>query len=170
MYSLDHWKKICLRFWKIAATLCRVIALSLQKVFMSEVNNPKPSIIAEPAVATYGRTKPSYATFFFKAPQTIADVEAPDAVWEFARKHDLVPYIEMVIQWVREFFPTACNFSLEYVIDPEVENYSWIEVRFYVSGAVDDVFQQYQQLNEKRRQHIPFDKSDLIGVIFGWRE
>jgi len=137
---------------------------------MSETNNPKPSIIAEPAVATYGSVKPAYVPPVKIKPWTIAGVEAPDVVWEFARKHELVPYIEMVIHWVREIFPTARNFALEYVIDPEIEDYSWVEIRFYVSGAAEEVFEQYQRLNRKRTQYIPFDKSDRIGVIFGWME
>jgi hypothetical protein len=136
---------------------------------MSEIKNSQPSKVAA-AVATYGRAAPAYSTPLTIKPYKIAGVEAPDAVWEFAKRHDLFPYLEMMIQWVSEIFPTACNFSLEYVIDPEVEGYSWIELRFYVSGAVEEVFQQYRQLNQKRTQHIPFDKSDMIGVIFGWME
>lgn len=135
---------------------------------MSEIDNSEPSIVAETAVATYGKTSASYQAFFGKASRTIAGVEAPPAVWEFAREHELVPYIEMVIQWARELFPTACNFALEYIIDPEIEGYSWIEVHYYVSGTVEEVFEQYQRLNQKRTQHIPFDRSDLIGVIIGW--
>ncbi len=136
---------------------------------MSETNKSQPSIVAE-AVAAYGRTTPAYDALSMRKPYKIAGIEAPDAVWEFAKKHDLFPYLEMVMQWVRELFPTACNFSLEYVIDPEVEGYSWIELRFYVSGTVEEIFQQYRQLNQKRTQHVPFDKSDMIGVIFGWME
>jgi hypothetical protein len=136
---------------------------------MSDIKNPQPSIVAE-AVATYGRTQPAYKTPSMRKPYKIAGVEAPDAVWEFAKKYDLFQYLEMVIQWVHDLFPTACNFSLEYVVDPEVEGYSWIEFRFYVSGTVEEIFQQYRHLNQKRTQHIPFDKSDMIGVIFGWME
>ncbi len=65
---------------------------------MSETNNPKPSIIAEPTVATYGSVKPAYVPPAQIRPWTIAGVAAPDAVWEFAKKHGLITYLEMGIQ------------------------------------------------------------------------
>jgi hypothetical protein len=134
---------------------------------MSEIKNSQPSIIAE-AVATYGRTQPAYKTPATRKPYKIAGIEAPDSVWEFAKKHGLLPYLEMGIQWVREIFPTASNFALKYVIDPEVEGYSWIEIHFYVAGTLEEVSEQYQRLNQKRMQHLPFEQAEKIGFIFGW--
>jgi len=137
---------------------------------MSEIANPQPSIVAETAVATYGKTSASYQAFFGKASRTIAGVEAPPAVWEFAREHELVPYIEMVIQWVHEFFPTVHELTLEYFKDPEAESYSWIDLQFYVSGTVEEVFKQYQRLNKERARRLPPDKSEKIGINIGWDE
>jgi hypothetical protein len=134
---------------------------------MSEIKNPQPSIIAE-AVAAYGRTQPAYGALSTKMPYKIAGVEAPDAVWEFAKKHEFFPYLEMGIQWVREFFPNASKIKLEYVVDMEVDGYSWVEIQFYVSGTVEEVFEKYQQLNRESMKHLSFEKAEKIGFIIGW--
>ena len=134
---------------------------------MSEIKNSQPSIVAE-AVTTYGRATPAYSTPSIIKPYKIAGVEAPDAVWEFARKHELFPYLEMGIQWVRDFFPTARDITLKYVVDPEVDDFSSIDIIFYVSGAVEEIYEQYQRLNRERMQHLPFDQAEKIGFIFGW--
>lgn len=62
----------------------------------------------------------------------------------------------------------AVQIVLEYFIDPEVEGYSWIDIQFYVSGTVEEVFEQYQRLNQKRAKHLPFHKSEKIGISIGW--
>jgi len=128
---------------------------------MSEIKNSQPSIVAE-AVTTYGRATPAYSTPSIIKPYKIAGVEAPDAVWEFARKHDLFPYLEMGIQWVREFFPTARNITLGYGIDYEGEGLDCVEIEFNVSGTVEEVFEQYQRLNQERTQHLPLKAAEKI--------
>ncbi|GEM_PF-3235793 len=135
---------------------------------MSAIDNPQPSTVAEAAVATYGKTSASYQAFFGKAARTIAGVEAPPAVWEFARQHELVPYIEMGIQWVREFFPTVSDIILKYVVDPEVEDYNSVDIIFFISGTVEEIFAQYQRLNQERMAHLPFEKAEKIGFIISW--
>jgi hypothetical protein len=41
-------------------------------------------------------------------------------------------------------------------------------LHFYVSGEVDEIFEQYQRLNRERAQHLPFEKSEKIGISIGW--
>jgi hypothetical protein len=134
---------------------------------MSESKNPQPSIVAE-AVATYGRTTPAYGVPSTIKPYKIAGIETSDAVWEFARKHNFFPYLEMGIQWIREFFPTARDITLKYVVDPEVDNFSSIDIVFYVSGTVEEIYEQYQRLNRERMRYLPFEQAEKIGFIFGW--
>ncbi|MGH7457247.1 MAG: hypothetical protein ACRENG_38210 [bacterium] len=134
---------------------------------MSETNKSQPSIVAE-AVATYGRTAPAHDAPSTRKPFKIAGVEAPDAVWEFAKKHELFPYLEMVIQWVREFFPTARNITLGYGIDYEGVGLNCIEIEFDVSDSVEKVLEQYQQLNQERAQRLPLDVAEKITFMIGW--
>ncbi len=134
---------------------------------MSETNKSQPSIVAE-AVATYGRTAPAHEALSTRKPLKIAGVEAPDAVWEFARKHELFPYLEMGLQWVREFFPTVSMITLEYGIDDHVEGNDCIEINVFVSGTVKEVFEQYQQLNQQRTRHVPFEKSEKMAFLIWW--
>jgi len=135
---------------------------------MSETNDPKPSIIAEPAVATYGSVKPAYAPPAKIKPWTIAGVEAPDVVWEFARKHGLMTYLEMGIQWVRKFFPTAHNITLGYGIDYEGVGLNCIEIEFDVSDTVEKVLEQYQHLNQERTRCLPLEIAEKITFMIGW--
>lgn len=134
---------------------------------MSEIKNSQPSKVAE-AVATYGRTQPAYKTPATSKPYKIAGIEAPEAVWEFAKKHGLFPYLEMGIQWVREFFPTARNITLGYGIDYEGVGLNCIEIEFDVSDSVEKVLEQYQQLNQERTQRLPLDVAEKITFMIGW--
>jgi hypothetical protein len=134
---------------------------------MSEIKNPQPSIVAE-AVATYGRATPAHGVPSTIKPYKIAGVEAPDAVWEFARKHELFPYLEMGLQWVREFFPTARNITLGYGIDYEGVGLNCIEIEFDVADSVEKVLEQYQQLNQERAQRLPLDIAEKITFMIGW--
>lgn len=134
---------------------------------MSESKNPQPSKVAE-AVATYGRATPAHGVPSSLKPYKIASIEAPDAVWEFAKKHDLFPYLEMGIQWVREFFPSVSKITLEYGIDDHVEGNACIEINVFVSGAVEEIFGQYQQLNQQRTRHAPFEKSEKMTFLIWW--
>ncbi len=134
---------------------------------MSEIKNSQPSMIAE-AVATYGRATPAYSTPSTIKPYKIAGVEAPDTVWEFARKYELFPYLEMGIQWVREFFPTARNITLGYSIDYEGVGLNCIEIEFDVSDTVEKVLEQYQQLNQERARRLPLEVAEKITFMIGW--
>jgi hypothetical protein len=134
---------------------------------MSETNKSQPSIVAE-AAAAYGRTAPAHGALSTRKPLKIAGVEAPDAVWEFAKKHDLFPFLEMGIQWVREFFPTARNITLGYGVDYEGVDLNCIEIEFDVSDSVEKVLNQYRQLNQERAQRLPLDVAEKITFMIGW--
>jgi hypothetical protein len=133
---------------------------------MSEQNYDTDKV-AE-AVATYGMTEVAYGKPSIQKPRMIAGVETPYDVWKFANQHELVPYLEMGIQWVRAFFPTASNIALEYGIDYEGEGMNCIEIEFDVSGTVEEVFEQYQRLNQERAQHLPLAAAEKITFMIGW--
>jgi hypothetical protein len=134
---------------------------------MSETQNSQPSIVAE-AVAAYGRAAPAYGVPSTRKPYKIAGIEAPDAVWEFAKEHELLPYLEMGIQWVRGFFPTARNITLGYGIDYEGVGLNCIEIEFDVSDSVEQILEQYHRLNQERAQRLPLDAAEKITFMIGW--
>ncbi|MGH7597199.1 MAG: hypothetical protein ACREOI_12660 [bacterium] len=124
------------------------------KTYSSHLAEPKRKLAAKSA-------KPNIAS-----PRYIAGVEAPDAVWQFARKNALFPYLETVLRVVHECFPSIKTIKLAYEFDWEIEGESWIAINIQVPGKVDKVLEQYLFFNRKIAQQIPPDKSDkiLLGI------
>jgi hypothetical protein len=94
---------------------------------------------------------------------------ACDGRHENRRSPPITRGIKRFIKFLLHFFcfsPILLHIGKE--IEMEIEGYSWIEIQFYVSGTVEEVFEQYQRLNQERMRHLPFDKSEMIGISIGW--
>ena len=70
-------------------------------------------------------------------PRRIAGISAPNEVWRFAARNDLLAHLETAVRLAKECFKNVEGFHFTYDIDPEIENESYITIRatVYVSSA-----------------------------------
>jgi hypothetical protein len=100
-------------------------------------------------------------------PRRIAGHLVSDEVWQFAIANDLIPHLETAIRLVHECFPTVRKVDLKYVIDPEVENNSWITIEIKVSGNVEEVLAQMNRFDDEMIKQVPIEKGAKICLGVG---
>lgn len=98
--------------------------------------------------------------------ESIAGIEVPDAVWQFAQNNALVTHLETALRLVHECFPSVKNIKLAYEFDWEVEDESWIAINIQVSGKPDQVLEQYLFFNRQMTQKMPSEQGNkiLLGI------
>jgi len=130
-------------------------------------NDSEPNRVAESVAVHYG-TRPATPG---KAPRTsarqIAGYAVSPEVWQFAVANDLLPHLETAVQLVRACFPTVRKIDFEYVVDPEIENWSWITIAIKVSGTVDEVLAQMNRFDDEMIKQVPIDKGGKICLRVG---
>jgi hypothetical protein len=57
--------------------------------------------------------------------------------------------------------------DFEYVIDPEVENNSWIDLAIKVSGTVEEILAQMNRFNNEMIKQVPIEKGAKICLGVG---
>lgn len=97
----------------------------------------------------------------------IAGHAVSNEVWQFAVENDLVPHLETAIRLVRECFPTVRKIEFFYVIDSEVENWSWITIAIKVSGTVEEVLAQMNRFDNEMIRQVPLEKGEKICLRVG---
>jgi hypothetical protein len=97
----------------------------------------------------------------------IAEHVVSDEVWQFAMVNDLIPHLETAIRLVHECFPTVRKVDFEYVIDPEIENNSWITIEIKVSGSVEEVLAQMNRFDDEMIKQVPIEKGAKICLGVG---
>jgi hypothetical protein len=100
-------------------------------------------------------------------PRRIAEHVVSDEVWQFAIVNNLIPHLETAIRLVHECFPTVRKVDLKYVIDPEVENNSWITIEIKVSGSVEGVLAQMNHFDDEMIKQVPIEKGAKICLGVG---
>jgi hypothetical protein len=101
------------------------------------------------------------------SPRFIAGLEAPEEVWAFANQNDLFLHLETAIRLVHECFPSVKTIKLNYEIDWESENESWIAINIEAPGEVAKILQQYLLFNQRIIQQIPPSKSNMVLLGIG---
>ncbi len=132
------------------------------KVKTASANRVAESVAAYSAArlrSTYKR-RPS-------SPRRIAGHAVSDEIWQFAIVNDLIPHLETAIRLVHECFPTVRKTEFLYVIDSEVENWSWITIAIKVSGTVEDVLAQMNRFDNEMIKQVPLEKGEKICLRVG---
>lgn len=88
-------------------------------------------------------------------------------VWQFAVVNDLLPHLETAIRLVYDCFAAVKKIEFVHVIDPELENNSWITIEAAVSGTVEEVLAQTNQFDREMIKHVPIEKGALICFVAG---
>jgi len=122
-----------------------------------------PSRVAESAVAAYSVAKPPALG---KSPRPSAKridgYVVFNEIWQFLVKNDLLPHLKTAIRLTHACFPTLRKIDFEYVIDPEVENNSWIDLAIKVSGTVEEVLAQMNRFDDEMIKQVPIEKGAKI--------
>lgn len=131
-------------------------------------NTGSPNRVAESVAIQYG-TRP--ATLINKAPRIsvgrIAGYAVSTEVWQFAVANDLLPHLETAVRLVPACFPTVRQIDFEYVVDPEIANWSWITIAIKVSGTVEEVLAQMNRFDDEMIKQVPIDKGGKICLRVG---
>jgi hypothetical protein len=97
----------------------------------------------------------------------VAGYTVSNEVWHFAVENDLIPHLETAVRLVQTCFPTVRKIDFEYVIDPEVENNSWIDLAIKVSGTVEEILAQMNRFNNEMIKQVPIEKGAKICLGVG---
>jgi hypothetical protein len=120
------------------------------------------------AVAAYSVVRPR--STYKRQPslsRRIAGYSVSSEVWQFAVENDLIPHLETAIRLVRECFPAVRKVDFEYIIDPEVENNSWITIEIKLSGNVEEVLAQMNRFDDEMIKQVPIEKGAKICLGVG---
>lgn len=149
-----------------------------QKASTKKVGAPKPYPEGGPNEGSPNRVAESVAIHYGTRPATLGKVPRASArqiagyrvsteVWKFAVANDLLPHLETAVRLVRECFPTVRKIDFEYVVDPEIANWSWIDLAIKVSGTVEEVLAQMNRFDDEMIKQVPIEKGAKICLAIG---
>ena len=146
----------------------------------AKAKSPKTYLTAEEMMKTRPRSRVAEPVAIYHAPRRtaiarkssslgkhIGGYHASNEVWRFAVANDLIPHLERAIRLAREHFPSVRNVGLEYVIDPEIADNSWITIAIKDSGAVHEVLTQINRFDDEMINQTPASKRDKICLGVG---
>ncbi|MGH7596333.1 MAG: hypothetical protein ACREOI_08265 [bacterium] len=133
----------------------------------SKIKTGSANRVAE-SVAAYSVARPR-STYKRRPslPRRIAGHVVTDEVWQFAIVNDLIPHLKTATRLVHECFPTVRKVEFLYVIDSEVENWSWITIAIKVSGTVEEVLAQMNRFDNEMIRQVPIEKGEKICLRVG---
>ena len=117
------------------------------------------------SVAVYHATPSAKPKKTAPAVRLIAGIEAPDDVWEFAGKHQLIPHLETAIRLARESFRDLRSLRLTFEPDPETPNLDGIAIEAKVGGTHLEWESQYLSFQKRFLHEIPDEFHDKICLL-----
>jgi hypothetical protein len=126
-----------------------------------------PNRVAESVAIHYGKRPATPGKVPRTSVRQIAGYAVSTEVWQFAVANDLLPHLETAVRLVRACFPTARKIDFEYVVDPEIENWSWITIAIKVSGTVEGVLVQMNCFDDEMIRQVPIEKGAKICLRVG---
>lgn len=128
---------------------------------------PPANRVAEPTAAYHVHRHVSVEKKKALLTQQIGSLQVSKEAWQFAVVNDLLPHLETAVQLVYDCFASVKKIEFMYVIDPELENNSWITIEAAVSGAVDEVLAQMNRFDEEMLRRVPIEKGAMICLAIG---
>jgi len=140
---------------------------SPKRYLEGDQNDGSPNRVAESVAIHYGARPATLDKASRISARRIAGYTVSNDVWQFAIANDLLPHLEAAVRLVRTCFPTVREIDFEYVVDPEIENWSWITIAIKVSGTVDEVLAQMNRFDDEMIKQVPIDKGGKICLRVG---
>ncbi|MCL4706261.1 hypothetical protein KJ068_13920 [bacterium] len=128
---------------------------------------PPANQVAEPMAAYHVQRQPPAEKKSGLPARQIGGYQVSREVWQFAVVNDLLPHLETAVRLVYDCFAAVKKIEFVYVIDPELENNSWITIEAAVSGTVEEVLAQTNQFDREMIKQVPIEKGAMICLVAG---